>query len=69
MQKIGIDPDDTLKGMNYLLQKLLVDADHMNNKSVLIDDSVKISAAGYIHLRVLTERVEYLYGVIPTTQS
>lgn len=67
MQRIGIDPDDTSMAVNYLLHKMLIDADHMNNISVEIDDSVKISAAGYIHLRALTERIEYVYGVIPTT--
>lgn len=39
----------------------------MNNKAVCNDDSIKITASGYIHLNALSERVEYLYGIIPTT--
>ena len=28
---------------------------------------MRISAAGFIHLRILSERLEYLYGVLPVT--
>ena len=54
-----------LKGLNYLLGRQLLIADNFNNIEVTIDDSVKITAAGFIHLRVLTERIEYLSGVLP----
>jgi hypothetical protein len=40
----------------------------MNNLSVTYSDSVKISASGYIHLRVLAERIEYLHSILPTTR-
>jgi hypothetical protein len=67
MQRIGVDAEDTLAGANYLLKRYLINADHMNNASVDWQDCVKISASGYIHLRILAERVEYIFGVIPTT--
>jgi hypothetical protein len=41
--------------------------DHMNQSEVDFADSVKVTAAGFIHLRVLSERFEYLYGVLTVT--
>ena len=38
----------------------------MNYASVAFDDSVHILAAGFMHLRVLPERLEYMYGILPT---
>jgi hypothetical protein len=67
MQKQGYVPDDTLAALNYLLTKELVEADHMNFVHVDPDDLVRIQASGFIHVRVLCERFEYLYGVLPTT--
>jgi len=67
LQLDGYDPDDLHSALNYLLQRGLVIADHMNNVRVDWDDCVKISASGYIHLRTLADRVEYLYGVLPST--
>jgi hypothetical protein len=68
MQRIGFDPQDAAKAINYVLRRNLIDADHMGNISVNSADSIKISAAGYIHLRTLVERIEYLYGVITATR-
>ena len=68
MQKFGFDPEDAAKAINHVLRANLIDADHMGNISVASSDSVKISASGYIHLRTLVERIEYLYGVLPATR-
>lgn len=68
MQRIGFDPQDAAKAINHVLRRNLIDADHMGNISVNSADSIKISAAGYIHLRTLVERIEYLYGVITATR-
>jgi hypothetical protein len=67
IQKLGYDKNDALKGVNHLLRKQLIIADHFNFSEVRIEDAVKIQASGFIHLRVLCERIEYLYGVIPVT--
>src|SRR5579872_139952 len=67
MQRFGYIPNDTLLGLNYLLRRQLISADHLNFRSVEFDDSVKISASGFMHLRVLPARLEYLFGVLPTT--
>jgi hypothetical protein len=39
----------------------------MNSISAQLDDCVKVTASGYIHLRILCERMEYLYGVLTVT--
>lgn len=68
LQRLGFDPDDTLEASKILLKKYLVNADHMNNVLLKIDDCIKITASGYIHLRILAERVEYLFAILPTTR-
>lgn len=68
MQMLGYDTDDTVKAINLALSKYLIDADHMGYISVSADDSVKIGASGFIHLRTLVERVEYIYGILATTR-
>ena len=65
LQKLGYDRADVAKGINYLLSRQLIIADNFNTTHVGIDDCVRIQASGFMHLRVLSERLEYLYGVIP----
>jgi hypothetical protein len=65
LQRFGFDPEDIFSAANYLLHHNLVAADHMNTQAVVPDDCIKISASGFIHLRVLAERLEYLYGILP----
>ena len=67
LQRMGYVPEDTLSALNIALQRQLISADHMNFTSVAFDDSVHILASGFMHVRVLAARIEYLYGVIPTT--
>jgi hypothetical protein len=67
LQKLGYDPSDTFQAVNFLLARELIVADSFSVVEAKIDDCVKIQAAGFIHLRVLCERVEYLHGVIPVT--
>ena len=67
LQRLGYADVDILDGLNRLLQRRLIGADHMNFSAVKPDDSVRIHASGFMHVRVLVGRLEYLYGVIPTT--
>lgn len=66
LQRYGYVPEDVLGALNYLLRKELITADHMNRTTVTLDNSVHVLAAGFMHLRILPERLEYLYGVLPT---
>ena len=67
LQLLGYIPDDILSALNAALQRQLISADHMNFTSVSFDDSVHILASGYMHVKVLAARLEYLYGIIPAT--
>lgn len=67
LQKRGYVRDDVCQACCWLLQKNLIEADHMNQTLVDFGDSVKVTAAGFIHVRVLCERLEYLYGVLTVT--
>ena len=67
LQRQGYVPDDILAALNCLLTKQLIEADHMNFTRVDWNDCVRIQASGFIHVRVLSERLEYLYGVLATT--
>jgi hypothetical protein len=67
VQRLGYDRADVLHATNYLLCKQLILADHFNFSEVALDDCVKIQASGFIHLRVLCERIEYLYGIACVT--
>jgi hypothetical protein len=67
LQKRGYVRDDICHACSWLLRKNLIEADHMNQSSVDFKGSVKVTAAGFIHLRVMCERLEYLYGVLTVT--
>jgi hypothetical protein len=67
LQRRGFVRDDVCQACSWLLRKNLVEADHMNQTSVSFEDSIKITAAGFIHLRIFCERLEYLYGVLTVT--
>ncbi|HEX3666011.1 MAG TPA: hypothetical protein VHU23_12350 [Rhizomicrobium sp.] len=67
IQKFGYDRGDIFSAVNYLLSRQLIIADNFSTTEVDLNDSVKVRAAGFMHLRVLCERIEYLYGVIVVT--
>jgi hypothetical protein len=67
LQRRGFVRDDICEACSWLLRKNLVEADHMNRTAVSFSDSIKITAAGFIHLRVLCERLEYLYSILTVT--
>ena len=67
LQKLGYVPADVFAMIKHLVRTELVVTDRMNAASIEWDDSVRILAAGWVHLRLLSERFEYLFGVIPTT--
>jgi hypothetical protein len=67
MQLKGFVRDDILASCNYLVQNTMIEADHMNVDHVKYEDSVRVNSSGFIHLRILSERLEYLYGILPVT--
>jgi hypothetical protein len=67
MQLRGYVPEDIVAACSWMVRRELIEADHMNRSGVSGHDSVKVTASGFIHLGVLCERIEYLYGVLTVT--
>jgi hypothetical protein len=67
MQKMGYVPDDVFLTLKHLARTELVVTDRMNTTDLIWGDSIRILAAGWVHLRLLSGRFEYLFGCIPTT--
>jgi hypothetical protein len=67
LQRRGFVREDIVAACSWLLRKQLIEADHMNQTEVVLTDSVKVTASGFIHLRILCERLEYVYGVLTVT--
>jgi hypothetical protein len=67
LQRLGYVRDDVFAALNYLLRRQLITADHLSVRGVNSDDSVRIAASGFMHMRFLPGRMEYLCGIIPTT--
>ncbi len=67
MQKLGYVPDDVFLTLKHLARTELIITDRMNTMELIWQDSVRILAAGWVHLRLLSGRFEYIFGCIPTT--
>lgn len=67
LQKLGYVPDDVLLTLKHLARTELIVTDRMNTSEVEWQDSVRILAAGWVHLRLLSGRFEYIFGSIATT--
>jgi hypothetical protein len=63
----GYVAGDVFKALGYLLNKGLVEVDHFGSQLLTMDDSVKVTSSGFIHLRILAERLEYIYGISSVT--
>lgn len=53
--------DDALQ---WLLKQGLIEADNMSTTAVKPGTAIRISSAGFIHIRVLSERLEYVSGCL-----
>lgn len=67
MEKMGFVPSDVVAACKYLMGKALIEADTLSLVELASEDCVKVTASGFIHMRILSERVEYLSSVLPTT--
>ena len=64
LENLGFDRDDVITCAEIFLDRGLIVADQLRVRSIDNDHSIKIHASGFMHSRVLCERVEYLYGVL-----
>lgn len=67
LERFGFVDRDVLHACHHLLSKDLVEADSATATTLSSADSVKASASGWVHMRLLSARSEYLWGVLPTT--
>ena len=67
LEVIGFVRDDVHEACMFALEKGLIEADTLSLIELGENDSVKATASGWAHMRILSERVEYLHAVLPTT--
>lgn len=67
LQRMGYPRESVIGATSYLLKRELIIADNFHILDVDVDHCVRIQASGYIHLRILSERIEYVGGVMPVT--
>lgn len=63
MSNFGFLEEDILWGINFLASYRLIGADNQRESGLLRDNYIKILASGFVHLRVLFKRLEYLSAV------
>ncbi len=63
----GYSTEDMMWALEKCLNHGLITADHQRSKNITFDDYVKISAAGFYHIRYLSKRTEYLANVAMDT--
>ena len=63
----GYPESDILDCTRYLLERELIEADSLKTSQLSNSNCIKTTASGWAHLRILSNRIEYLAGVLPTT--
>jgi len=54
LQKLGYVPNDVFIGLGQLVKSELIITDRMNSTEISFDDSVRILASGWVHIRLLS---------------
>ena len=67
MERVGFVTRDVMQACHYLLSRDLIEADSATSSTLSAADSVKATASGWVHMRLLAARSEYVWGVLPTT--
>lgn len=67
MEMRGFVREDIRDAAKFCLQKELIEVDTSSIDSIRDRDSVKATASGWAHMRLLSARIEYLSAVLPTT--
>lgn len=68
LEKFGFVRSDVRDAAQHLLAKELIEADSAATNLLAETASVKASASGWAHLRLLASRSEYLVSLLPTTE-
>ncbi len=63
MGQLGYDEEDTFGAVTTLVQWGLIEPESLVTEQVKRDDAVRMHASGFIHMRFLLHRSEYLLGI------
>lgn len=67
LESLGFVKDDVADAAHFCLKKGLVEVETSSLNTIRDRDSIKASASGWAHMRILSSRLEYIASVLPTT--
>ncbi len=67
LEALGFVRSDVVSGARFCLTKGLIEVETSSSDTIQDRDSVKATASGWAHMRLLSSRIEYLAAVLPTT--
>jgi len=67
MESLGFVKEDVIDAAQFCLAKELIEVDTSSPDTIRDRDSVKATASGWAHIRLLSSRIEYIASVLPTT--
>ena len=67
MEILGFVSGDVKEAALFCLKKELIEVDTSSPDRIRDRDSIKTTASGWAHLRLLSSRLEYVVSVLPTT--
>jgi hypothetical protein len=67
LEKLGFVHSDIKAGTLYLIESELVEADAAITEQMKDSICIKATASGWVHMRLLASRTEYVASVLPTT--
>lgn len=67
MEALGFVREDVFDAARFCLSKELIEVDTSSLTAIRDQDSLKASASGWAHMRLLAARLEYVHSVLPTT--
>jgi hypothetical protein len=67
MEDLGFVRSDVKQAALFCLKKELIEVDTSSLETIRDKDSVKATASGWAHIRLLSSRLEYVASVLPTT--
>lgn len=67
MEFLGFVRSDTQDAVKYAVRRELIELDTLSLREVRATDCLKATASGWAHMRILSERIEYIASILPTT--
>lgn len=67
MENLGFVRADVKEAALFCLNKELIEVDTSSSDTIRDRDSLKTTASGWAHMRLLSSRLEYVASVLPTT--